>query len=354
MNYNEMTFEVIMERMLSRVPNTIDKREGSIIYDALAPAAAELAIMYIEFGIIENDSYADTASRDYLIRRTAERGIIPHPSTYAIVKGDFTPTTINIPIGARFSSDGLIYAITDKIQDGKYQLKCETLGTEGNKYSTTLVPIDYIDGLESAIIEEVLIPGENEEDTESLRERYFASFDIKAFGGNKSDYIEKTNELDGVGATKVTPCWDGGGTVKLTILNSDFGKASNTLVEKIQEIIDPRKDGEGLGLAPIGHIVTVDTTEEITINVSATFTFNSGYTFNSLKSQIEQAIGDYLLELRKEWANVNELLVRIRQIELKILNIEGIIDISNTKLNDSTDNIILSKYQIPIFGGVTE
>ena len=40
-----MTYEEILQRMLGRVPNTIDKREGSLIYTALAPAAAELIQM---------------------------------------------------------------------------------------------------------------------------------------------------------------------------------------------------------------------------------------------------------------------------------------------------------------------
>ena len=30
----QYTFEYLMEQSLSRVPDTIDKREGSIIYDA--------------------------------------------------------------------------------------------------------------------------------------------------------------------------------------------------------------------------------------------------------------------------------------------------------------------------------
>ena len=46
--YENMTFENIMDRCLSRVSASVDKREGSIVYDAIAPAAAELAIMYIE------------------------------------------------------------------------------------------------------------------------------------------------------------------------------------------------------------------------------------------------------------------------------------------------------------------
>ena len=38
--YENMTFENIMDRCLSRVSASVDKREGSIVYDAIAPAAA--------------------------------------------------------------------------------------------------------------------------------------------------------------------------------------------------------------------------------------------------------------------------------------------------------------------------
>ena len=50
--YEEVTYEEILERMLERVPDDMDKREGSLIYDALAPAAIELQIMYIELDVI--------------------------------------------------------------------------------------------------------------------------------------------------------------------------------------------------------------------------------------------------------------------------------------------------------------
>ena len=39
--FEVMTYEKIMERMLARVPNSLDKREGSVMLDALAPAAKE-------------------------------------------------------------------------------------------------------------------------------------------------------------------------------------------------------------------------------------------------------------------------------------------------------------------------
>lgn len=354
MNYDSMTFEYILQRMLNRVPDIMDKREGSIIYDALAPAAIELAIMYIEFNSIINESYADTASRDYLIKRAAERGIIPHEATYAIVEGTFTPTELEIPIGSRFSCDTLNYEVINKIENGKYQLRCETTGTLGNGITGTLIPIDYIDGLETATISSILIPGENEEDTEALRQRYFDSFANNAFGGNKSDYIQKTNAIDGVGATKVTPVWQGGGTVLLTILDSEFNKASNTLIEKVQNEIDPSNDANGIGLAPIGHIVTVNTATEVKINITTTLTFDSDVSFRSVKSEIENVIKNYLLEIRKTWANNDEQLVRLSQIENRILNIPSIIDIQNTKINGQESNLTITKYEIPVFESVSE
>ena len=42
------TYEEILQRCLDRIPNSFDKRQGSIIYDALAPCCVELAQMYIQ------------------------------------------------------------------------------------------------------------------------------------------------------------------------------------------------------------------------------------------------------------------------------------------------------------------
>lgn len=348
--YEDVTYEDILDRMLESVPDNMDKREGSIIYDALAPAALELQLMYIELDVILAESFGDTASREYLIKRAAERGISPYPATYSVLKAEATPADIEIELGSRFSLNDLNYIVTEKISDGTYKVQCESFGVVGNKYFGALIPIDYIQGLESIEITELLIPGEDEEDTEDFRKRYFDSFGVKAFGGNVKDYLNKTNEIVGVGSTKVTPIWNGGGTVKLTILNSEFGKASDTLIETVQELIDPTQDAMGVGLAPIGHIVTIDTAEEIAVNIATKITFREGFSFDRQKSLIENSINEYLLELRKVWADENETVVRISQIELRIMNIDGVLDIEETKINDSESNLILTKYQIPIMG----
>jgi len=91
MLYDDITCEFILARMVGRVEDwargrgmTIDTREGSLIRTALAPAAAEMKLLYIELDEILDETFADTASRKFLIRRCAERGIAPYAATNAV------------------------------------------------------------------------------------------------------------------------------------------------------------------------------------------------------------------------------------------------------------------------------
>ncbi len=349
--YEHMTYEKILDNILKNIPSNVDKREGSIIYDAIAPCALELTHTYIEFDRILKETFANTSTREYLILRAKERGIYPKDSTKAILKGIFN---INIPIGSRFSLDGLVYKAIEKIQECTYKMQCETAGVQGNKYFGIIIPINYIDGLEKAEIVELLIPAEDEEDTESIRNRYFNTFKSEMYGGNVKDYIEKTNSLQGVGSTKVTPVWAGGGTVKLTILNSDYNQASEELLDFVQQNIDPTKDGSGLGIAPIGHIVTVDTAKEVSININTSITFETSITFDMIEDEVYNIVNNYLLEVRKNWGDAKTSVVRIAKIESEIMMIDGVIDIQNTSINNSSSNLILDTFEIPVLkvGGI--
>lgn len=353
--FENMTFNVLMARMLSKVPDTMDKREGSIIYDALAPVAVELAETYIQLDAVLNESFADTQSREYLIRRVAERGLSPTPATNAVLKGVFTPSTLEIKMNARFNLDDLNYKVIKKIENGVYELECEAAGTVGNEKFGNIIPIDYISGLETAKITELLVPGEDEESTEDLRKRYFDSFEKNPYGGNIADYIEKTNHLPGVGSTKVTPVWNGGGTVLLTILDSEFSPASSTLIQNVQTAIDPRGDASGVGIAPIGHVVTVRTADTVAVNVSSQYIFSEGFSFTTAKPKIEQIIKNYLLEVRSDWAKNDYSVVRALQVEARLLNgVDGLLDVVKTKLNGKQENLMLGTYEIPVLGVVSD
>jgi uncharacterized phage protein gp47/JayE len=271
--------------------------------------------------------------------------VIPKAATKTILRADFTPASLDL-MGARFNLNSLAYVIIEKIADGKYNLECEMPGSAGNQNTGNLIPIDYIPGLQTATISEIIVRGEDEEDTEDFRKRYVKSFDVQAFGGNQKDYIERTNQLTG-GATKVTP----GSPIILTILDSTFLPAAVQLINDVQMAIDPQQDGQGTGIAPIGHIVTVVPATPVSVQVQAKLFFDTDYAYENVQEQVIDVIEEYLLEIRKEWENQPEHVVRITQLESRLLSVSGIVDILNTKINGQLENLIVSKYSVPIMGG---
>lgn len=345
---DEMTFDYIMNRMLESVPDTVDKREGSIIYDALSPAAAELVKCYMELDVVMDETFVDTASLQYLMLRCKERGVAIQGETAAVIEGVFTPSSVELTAGLRFNCDEVNYTITEKISAGHYKLEAETLGTVGNKYTGLLLPIQTVNGLETAQIAAVLIPAEDGDTTDTLREKYYASIDGEAFGGNVADYKEKVNAITGVGGVKVYPVWNGGGTVKLTIIASDFTAPSTELISKVQTAIDPEQNhGEGMGLAPIGHTVTVTGAKYADLAITANVTFAAGWNWENGKSQLVSAANAYLNELCKEWSENKTTVVRISQIETHLLTADCVVDVDGTTVNGDTKNIELAADEIP-------
>lgn len=351
--YESQTYETILARALAKVSADVDKREGSLVMNAIAPVSAEHANIYILLDSIIQNGYADTAIREYLVKRCAERGIFPYEATHAVLKGRFN---MEIPLDSRFNLNSLNYRAVSFIErlDGSYyyQMECETLGTEGNRYFGALSAIEYLDkDLEGELVA-LLIPAEDEEDTEDLRNRYYNSLKSSAFGGNRKDYVEKTDSIAGVGGTVVVPVWNGGGTVKLIIIDSEFTVASDALIAEVQNAVDPAQDGSGTGFAPIGHTVTVETAKVVPITISTSIFFNEGYTWEAVRDLVYDTVEEYLLMLRKSWEE-EAVTVRVSQIENRLLSVDGVVDIVGTTVNGGTDNIVLARDEIPMLGGIT-
>ena len=268
------TYEEILQRCLDRIPNTIDKRQGSIIYDALAPCCVELAQMYIELSGIYDQVFIDTAVGEALDKLVEQNGVKRKDATYALRKGEFNMV---VPVDNRFSDGVNTYIVIENIVGTNNSiLKCEQAGVVGNSYYGSLTPITYLQGLTKAELTDIIDMGDDIESDEDLRVRYMESVTAPEFGGNVSDYQNKVKSLTGVGGCKVIPIWNGGGTVKLIITNSQGGVPTSSLVNDVQEAVDPNQDQQGLGIAPIGHVVTVVGAVAKNISVSATFTLESG------------------------------------------------------------------------------
>jgi uncharacterized phage protein gp47/JayE len=353
--YESQTADVIEKRMLGNVDAKYDKREGSVIYDATAPASIELAEAYIMADTILKQTFATTADRDYLILRAAEFNIAPNAATYAIVKAQFNQA---VSISSRFNYDTLNFKVTALMSDTDhtYQMQCETAGTAGNSCIGSITPIGNISGLTSAAIIELITPAEDDEDTEAFRTRYFKALKSQAYGGNGADYQEKVLAIAGVGGAKVYRCWNGGGTVKCVVLDNDYSIPNADFLNTLQNAIDPTPQGKGYGIAPIGHTVTVAGATSTVINIAATVSTKPGIVVADVKAAMQTAINAYFTSLRKTWcgqADTDYVTVHTAYIQSAVLDVAGVTDITNTTINGNTDKVDLTTDAVPTLGTLT-
>lgn len=145
-----------------------------------------------------------------------------------------------------------------------------------------------------------------------------------------------------------------GGAVRIVLVDSEWSVPSAELVAEVQEAVDPvGMQGEGVGVAPIGHVVTVAGVTGKTIDITFVLTFSEPASWSTAQTAVKAAIQSYFDGLTQTWADNDSLIVRVSQIETAILNVEGIIDIQGTTINGGTANIPLSAEEIPVLGEVT-
>ena len=343
------TYEELLQRCLDRIPSTLDKRQGSVIYNALAPCCAELEQLWIKLASTYELVFVDTAVGEALDALVKQNGMTRKEATYALRKGEFNMV---VPVGSRFSDGTLSYIVTENIAGtSNSRLECETAGSVGNTYYGSLIPISYIDGLTRAELTDIIDSGEDIETDDALRERYLEWVTAPEFGGNISDYQVKVKSLTGVGGCKVIPVWDGGGTVKLIITNSTYGVPDESLVDYVQEQVDPTGDQTGLGIAPIGHVVTVVGAEQASLTVACTLVLETGKTIQDVQTLVDEVVANYFNYLASTWDSNDNLIVRISQIETRILGVSGVLDITALTVNNTTNNIQLDSTEIPVKNG---
>lgn len=373
------TYDYILTEALSKVPDNVDKREGSIIRDALSPCCYEAAKHILYLADIIEQTYIETANGLWLDGRVIEGGVTRDPATYAKKLGVFKTQLdepCQISIGQSFSTVGdtilnytavQVYVNEDgDVVPGSYIMQCNTVGSVGNSYIGRIVPNDYIEKLASAEITTLLYPGEEEESDDSLRERFLANLMKTAFGGNIAQYRQWAKEIPGIGGVQVYPVWAGRGTVKLSIIDTDYNSCSSKFCQTILEKFDPEnsggKTGLGLGIAPIGHKVTVSTPLPRTINVSGKITLLPGYKLKTLLPQIKLALEEYLLSLRQAWENSDDennysVIVYLGRINFAILNVKGVSSAYELQLNGTDTDIRLTEtsslQEIPVLGTVS-
>ena len=364
-------FDYWLNLMLDNVPNDIDKREGSIIYDAVAPAAMVSAQQSLSLANILRETYIKTAQGEFLDYRAVEHGTSRYAATNAEVKARFNDddgNPVNVEVGDRFASiaeSPIFYTVVKANNDGTAEMQAEEAGTSANSYIGQVLPVTPNDNLAWAEITEVTIPARDEETDDHLRTRLLNSNSWVAYGGNVADYLDMTSKIHDVGATQVYPTWDGAGTVKLVILNNDLMPASQTLIKKVKEEIDPEESTtQGYGLAPIDHRVTVVAPEAFEVNITMNVTIAENANIDTIRTNIKASLEELFKSLRRDWSTIDsangrgyKLTVYRSKILSRVMTLENVTNATMPQLNGKDEDLQLvfsnTTSQLPVLGEVT-
>lgn len=357
------SYEEILNRCLSDSRlESIDKREGSIIYDALAPLCLELADAYVQLEILSSQTHISTATGSNLDDFAYTFGFFREKATKSLVIGEFKKyakddnnnyvvdseknkilVDMEIPINSRFIDLNNIPYVYIGDVDNLPILRCEYDGSVGNNYTNKILPTQTIKDLVSSKIVRSYQSARDEETDDELRARIIDLLSKRSFGGNIQDYIDKTRAIDGVGNLKVYPAYKHPGGVLLSIVSEDYQPCNDEFIQKVKDEIDPEKyTGQGVGIAPIGHYVTVTTPQKLMVNITFDVVLESGYKIEVVLSELRNLVEEYFISLRKTYSqNSNIIVYQVRIID-NILRSNKVVNVRNLLLNGNNSDIIIT------------
>lgn len=344
------TYEQLLNRVLDRIPAELDRRQGSIIYNAVAPCCVEIEQLYIALKNMYDQVYIETATSSNLDALVALFGITRKEAIYAVRIGSFN---VLPPLKSLFTDGTNTYEVinTDEGVD-KVLLKCTSSGIVGNSYVGKLTALTYVEGLEKANLTGTYIPGKDTESDDELRVRYKEVISAPIFAGNVAAYKKLLKAQDEIGQCKITPAQgNNAGKVIATVLSKTNDTVSN--VQAIQQRLDPSNSKDGTGEVPIGHTLIIQSANILPITITMGITVGSSYTKEGLKPIINKVLEEYMQVLCSRWENENQLTVRKSQIEARIVNIVGVEDVTKCLINGSTNNKVIPESSFPKLSTVT-
>ena len=285
------------------------------------------------------------SSGEYAVKRSAEYGIIRKAGTKATDIMDFTG------IDGTIILKGKVYLTPDGLQFEVDETVTITFGAASVGITATEVGSEYNVGA-GTITQQIVnqkgvttfsnrgaIGGTDEETIASLVDRLYDYLKNPATSGNLSHYKQWALAVDGVGGAKVTPLWDGAGTVKVLIVGSNKQPVDSAVVENCFESIEANR--------PVGATVTVISAEGLAINVTAAVIIDSTTTVDAVQTAFSSALDAYLKFIAFERY---ELVYN--RIAYMLLDIEGVIDYTSLTINGGTTNITIGDDQVPILGAL--
>ena len=342
----EQTYENIKQRILDNINSDIDKREGSFTQNMISPISEELAKIYLEQRDLVNMAFVRNGFFNYLDDKCWEYGVERKIGTSAVGEVTFEGEdgTI-ISNGTVIYNNDLYYVILNDadISNGKADLVVEAYEM-GKKYNvlknTEFTLKENIQGVTKVYAKEDFKGGTDTETDEELRDRYFNTIKKSYTSGNVAHYEAWTTEVNGVGSCKVYPLKNGNGTVEIVITNSDMLGASSELIESVKANIEEKR--------PIGANVSVVSATEKAINITANITLSVGYELMEVKQLFEEKLKEYLKEI-----SFKSSYVSTAKLGNLLLDIDGVYDYTDFKVNNAINNVPLEDTEVPKVGTIS-
>lgn len=346
--------DVIRERMLANLNTKYDKLPGTFAWETYQADAIEKENQGILLDNGLDQAFAGTADLEHLkVMAFEDRGIVYKDATFAegpVKMAGAVGAIVNI--GDLVSNDLAQYAATEKVVLGStgeaiINVKCTTAGSIGNAPIGAIKSFPKtLTGINSVTNEAAFSNGYEEEGRDSLLKRYYESVQRPGTSGNNDHYVEWANSVDGVGAVKVKPLWNGGGTVKVVILDTNKKPATQQLITNTKAYIETQR--------PIGASVTVVTATELSINIFSKITLKTGYSLDQAKEDIKKNIEAYFKE--SAFVDQNIYYAKIGNLIFNSVGVSNV-DYSTFTINGAKNDIILvdtnSETQIAKLGTLT-
>lgn len=360
----DVTEEGIRQRMLDRMPADLDKTEGSIPWDAVAPVAIELVLASGWAKEVLRRAFVQTTFGDYLVYKAQENGLDKRPAVAAKTKGNdvlFTgdPGSV-VPEGYIVSTESTestpaklyktLAAVTlDENGEGRVAVEALTPGVIGNAPIGAIRHLtERLEGIKSVTNLAPVEGGIDEEDDETLRSRILEESQREEGDGNISDYIAWSKQVPGVDNVLVEPLWQGEGTVRVIILGPDGRAAPQSTIDAVQEHLDPGSRGRGEGMAPAGSKVSVFTAETRTISaVIPGLQPAPGYTMEQARTNAEAALNDYLFYINPGGK------IKIQEANARVIQAPGVDNVGDILLEGARSDILLEVNELAQLGSVT-